>query len=109
MAGFEKLIADLDIIASLQVEFGEFVVDDSTLALDTIREVGHAGHFFGAEHTLARFRTCFHRPVIATKQNIERWACRRLVDGRAALRGRLACPSRGACAATNRCRRAARG
>jgi len=73
VTGYEKLICDLDIIASLSVEYGPIVVDDEELALDAIREVGHGGHFFGVDHTMSRFRTCFYRPIIATKQNIERW------------------------------------
>ncbi|MGI9187002.1 MAG: trimethylamine methyltransferase family protein [Gaiellales bacterium] len=73
VTGYEKLICDLDIIASLCVEYGPVVVDDEELAIDVIREVGHGGHFFGVDHTLTRFRTCFHRPVVASKQNIERW------------------------------------
>ena len=73
VTGYEKLICDLDIIASLCVEYGPVIVDDEELALDAIREVGHGGHFFGVDHTMTRFRTCFHRPVVASKQNIERW------------------------------------
>lgn len=73
VTGFEKLIADLDIISSLCVEYGPVVVDDDELAIDVIREVGHGGHFFGVEHTLERYRTCFHRPVVGTTQNIQRW------------------------------------
>jgi trimethylamine--corrinoid protein Co-methyltransferase len=73
VTGYEKLIADLDLISSLEVEHGPLVVDDATLALDAIREVGHAGHFFGVDHTLERFRTCFHRPAVAVKQNVARW------------------------------------
>lgn len=73
VTGYEKMVADLDLIASLAVEHGSLVVDDETLALDTIREVGHAGHFFGVDHTLERFRTCFHRPAVAVKQNLARW------------------------------------
>ena len=55
------------------VEYGPVEIDDATLALDAIREVGHGGHFFGVDHTMERYRTCFHRPVVASKQNIERW------------------------------------
>jgi trimethylamine---corrinoid protein Co-methyltransferase len=36
-------------------------------------EVGHGGHFFGAEHTLERFRDCFWRPTVATTDNVDRW------------------------------------
>ena len=73
VTSFEKVIADLDLIASLQVEFGPFIVDDDTLALDAIREVGPGGHFFGVEHTMERFRTCFHRPTLASTANLDRW------------------------------------
>jgi trimethylamine--corrinoid protein Co-methyltransferase len=73
VAGYEKLIVDLDIIASLCVEYGPVAVDADELALDAIREVGHGGHFFGVEHTLNRFRDCFHRPAVATTMNVERW------------------------------------
>ena len=73
VTGFEKLVADVDMIGSLMVEYGPVEIDDATLALDAIREVGHGGHFFGVDHTMERYRTCFHRPVVASKQNIERW------------------------------------
>jgi len=73
VAGYEKLIADLDIIASLCVEYGPVPVDEGELALDAIREVGPGGHFFGVDHTLSRFRDCFHRPAVATTMNVERW------------------------------------
>jgi len=35
--------------------------------------VSHGGHFFGASHTLTRFRDCFYRPILATTSNFERW------------------------------------
>lgn len=73
VAGFEKLIVDLDVIASVCVEYGPIAVDADALALDAIREVGHGGHFFGVEHTLARYRDCFHRPALASTMNVERW------------------------------------
>jgi len=73
VTGYEKLVADVDMIGSLMVEYGPVEIDDATLAIDAIREVGHGGHFFGVDHTMERYRTCFHRPVVASKQNIERW------------------------------------
>lgn len=73
VAGYEKLMIDVDIIGSLCAEYGPLVVDDDELALDAIREVGPGGHFFGVDHTLARFRDCFHRPAVATTMNVERW------------------------------------
>ena len=36
-------------------------------------EVGHAGHFFGAAHTLENFRDCFYRPTVWTTDNYSAW------------------------------------
>ena len=61
---------------SLQMvaEFLEpLVVDDATLGLDAIREVGPGGHFFGCEHTQARYRTAFYAPMVSDWRNFESW------------------------------------
>ena len=44
-----------------------------SLAFDAHAEVGHAGHFLGAAHTLERFRTCFYRPIAFSTANYQRW------------------------------------
>jgi trimethylamine--corrinoid protein Co-methyltransferase len=31
------------------------------------------GHFFGTAHTLARFETAFHRPLLSDWSNFENW------------------------------------
>ena len=50
------------------------VVDDDTLAIDTIDEVGpRCGHFFGTAHTQARFRDAFYRPLLSDWRNYETW------------------------------------
>jgi trimethylamine--corrinoid protein Co-methyltransferase len=48
-------------------------IDEASLAYDAHVEVGHGGHFFGAMHTLERFRDCFWRPTVASTENFERW------------------------------------
>ena len=48
-------------------------VDEASLALDAMREVGPGGHFFGAEHTQARYRTAFHKPMLSDWRNWETW------------------------------------
>jgi trimethylamine--corrinoid protein Co-methyltransferase len=56
---------------------GEFlqpiVVDDDTLGLDAIAEVGPGGHFFGAQHTLAHYETAFYAPMVSDWRNFETW------------------------------------
>ncbi len=68
-----KFVADVELIDLLQAQFTPLEVDEASLALDAHVEVGHGGHFFGAQHTLERFRECFWRPTVATTENIDRW------------------------------------
>ncbi len=73
VAGFEKLIVDLDIVRTLCAEFTPVDIDDAALAFGAHDEVRHGGHFLGAAHTMERFRDCFHRPLLATTENFQRW------------------------------------
>ncbi len=72
-AGFEKLILDADLLQMAAAFLDPVVVDDETLGLDAIREVGPGGHFFGAAHTQSRFRTAFHKPMLSDWRNFETW------------------------------------
>ena len=36
-------------------------------------EVGPGGHFFGAAHTMARYRNAFYAPMISDWRNYESW------------------------------------
>jgi len=73
VASFEKFAADCELLDLLLHQFTPVDVDDASLAYGAHVEVGHGGHFFGAEHTLERFRECFWRPTIASTENIDRW------------------------------------
>jgi trimethylamine---corrinoid protein Co-methyltransferase len=73
VTSFEKFVADCEILDLLLHQFTASDVDDASLAYGAHVEVGHGGHFFGAEHTLERFRDCFWRPTIASTENIDRW------------------------------------
>lgn len=72
-ASFEKMVIDADLLHMVSASLDPFVVDDDTLAFDAIAAVGPGGHFFGTEHTQARFRTEFHRPMISDWRNYESW------------------------------------
>jgi trimethylamine--corrinoid protein Co-methyltransferase len=72
-ASLEKIVMDAEVLrgwaAMLKpVEFGE-----ADLGLDAIRAVAPGGHFFGSPHTLARYETAFHRPILADWSNYENW------------------------------------
>ncbi len=72
-AGYEKMILDAELLQMVSAFLDPIVVDESSLGLDAIREVGPGGHFFGAAHTQERFRTAFHRPMVSDWRNFETW------------------------------------
>src|SRR5205814_4361008 len=73
VTSFEKFAADCEVRDLLLHQFTPVEVDDASLVFGPHVEVGHGGHFFGAEHTLERFRGCFWRPTVASTENIDRW------------------------------------
>ncbi|MGH3365871.1 MAG: trimethylamine methyltransferase family protein, partial [Nocardioidaceae bacterium] len=73
VAGYEKFVVDVELLQMLQVEFTPLEIDEASLAFDAHTEVGHGGHFLGANHTLERFRSCFYRPLLSSSENYERW------------------------------------
>ena len=44
------------------------------IALDAIKSVGNAGHFFGIQHTQDRYTTAFYQPFLSDWKNYEGWA-----------------------------------
>jgi trimethylamine---corrinoid protein Co-methyltransferase len=73
VAGYEKFIVDVEILQMMQVEFTPLEIDEDSMAFGAHEEVGHGGHFLGAQHTMERFRTCFYRPILSSSENYERW------------------------------------
>ena len=41
--------------------------------LEAIASVPTGGHFFGSQHTLARYETAFYQPLVSNWQNYENW------------------------------------
>jgi trimethylamine---corrinoid protein Co-methyltransferase len=72
-ASFEKLIIDAEMLQMMAAYCEPFAVDTESLALDAIRDVGPAGHYFGTAHTLARYETAFYTPLISNWDNYENW------------------------------------
>jgi trimethylamine--corrinoid protein Co-methyltransferase len=73
VTSFEKFAADCELLDLLQWQFAPLEIDEASLAFDAHVEVGQGGHFFGAQHTLERFRDCFWRPTVASTENFDRW------------------------------------
>ncbi len=72
-AGFEKFIVDVDLLQMVDAYMEPLVVDDASLAIDAIRDVGPGGHFFGTAHTQARYKDAFYAPIISDWRNYETW------------------------------------
>ncbi len=72
-ASYEKFIIDAEALAMFQHMLDGFTIDESTLALDSIAEVGAGGHHFGTAHTQERFSTEFYQTFLADRQGYENW------------------------------------
>ena len=73
VASYEKLILDAEMLQMMRVWSDGIQVNDDTLGLDAIREVGPGGHFFGAAHTLERYQDAFYQPLVSDWSNYENW------------------------------------
>lgn len=72
-ASFEKLVMDADLLQMMAETMAPITVDEASLGLDTIAEVGPGGHFFGTAHTLERYQTAFYEPLVSDWRNYEAW------------------------------------
>jgi trimethylamine--corrinoid protein Co-methyltransferase len=72
-ASYAKMVLDADLLHMVSALLEPVVVDEDTLAVDAIAEVGPGGHFFGVGHTQARYRDAFYRPMISDWRNYESW------------------------------------
>ena len=81
-ASFEKLVIDCEMLQMMSAYFDPPVVDVDTLALDAVREVGPAGHFFGAAHTMQRYERAFYSPLVSNWDNYDTWMERGQITAR---------------------------
>jgi trimethylamine--corrinoid protein Co-methyltransferase len=73
-ASYEKFILDveqLQILAEMLQPLGASADD---FALDAIAEAGPGGHFFGTQHTMARYRDAFYSPLVSDWRNYGAWS-----------------------------------
>jgi trimethylamine---corrinoid protein Co-methyltransferase len=74
VASYEKFVLDCDLLQMVTEFMQPLEINEDTLGLDAIREVGPGGHFFGAAHTLARYTDAFYAPMISDWRNHQQWA-----------------------------------
>ncbi|APG46882.1 trimethylamine methyltransferase family protein [Phaeobacter porticola] len=73
VADFEKFVMDADQLGALHGLAKGVVVDDDTLAMGAIREVGPGGHYLGCEHTQANFKSAFWKSDLLDYKPFETW------------------------------------
>lgn len=73
VCSLEKFILDVEGLAVMQRMLDGFQIDEASLALDAVAEVGPGGHHLGTAHTLARYRSAFYMPIVSDRQNYDKW------------------------------------
>ena len=74
VASFEKFVMDADQLGTLHKMAQGVTVDEDSLAMDAIREVGPSGHYLGCAHTQAHFKTAFWRSDLLDYKPYETWS-----------------------------------
>lgn len=70
---FEKVIMDVENLAMMQHMLAGPEWTEDAFALDSIDEVGPAGHNFGTAHTQARFENAFYNSFLHDRRNFGTW------------------------------------
>ena len=73
VASFEKLVMDVEMLQNMSylLQPTEFSTDD--FGFEALAETPPGGHFFGADHTLARYKSAFYSPFLSDWTNYEGW------------------------------------
>ncbi|WP_435257518.1 trimethylamine methyltransferase family protein [Thioclava sp. FR2] len=71
--GYEKFINDVEACQMLAELCAPLKEAPEELALDALAEVPPGGHFFAAEHTMARYEQALYAPLVADLSNHGNW------------------------------------
>jgi trimethylamine--corrinoid protein Co-methyltransferase len=69
----EKFVVDEEICSAMLRMAEGFEINDDTLALDCIGEIGPCGNFMTHDHTLDNFKTEMWRPALFSRENFSKW------------------------------------
>ena len=73
-ASYEKMVQDADMLQMIYAFLEPLEISLESLAVSTIGEVGPGGHFFGTDHTQARYKNAFFAPMVSDWRNFESWS-----------------------------------
>ncbi len=72
-SSYEKTIMDAQMIQMMGALNPRIPFDDLEEVIEAIGNVGPGGHFLNADHTMPRYMTAFHRPLISDWRPYEFW------------------------------------
>lgn len=72
-ASLEKFIIDVEMLQMFASLMQPVSCDEDSLAMSAFAEVEPGGHFFGTQHTLARYENAFYSPLLSDWSNFETW------------------------------------
>ena len=70
---YEKFIIDDEMCGMVKRIKKGFKVNNDTLGLNAIKEVGPGGHFLDKDHTLEHFRGELYQPTISNRDDFDGW------------------------------------
>ncbi|MBP5857386.1 trimethylamine methyltransferase family protein [Marivibrio halodurans] len=73
VASFEKLVVDAEILQHIISFLKPIDTSPAEIATEAIAAVAPGGHFFGTEHTMARYETAFYAPFLSDWRTQENW------------------------------------
>ncbi|WP_323036655.1 trimethylamine methyltransferase family protein [Pararhodobacter sp.] len=75
IASPEKFVMDCEVLQMIQRYFepATYATTPEDIALDAVKQVGAGGHYFGCEHTQARYTNAFYSPIVSDWRNYEAW------------------------------------
>jgi trimethylamine--corrinoid protein Co-methyltransferase len=73
VASYEKVVLDVEMLQNLAAFLAPATPDADEDVVAAIAAVAPGGHFFGTDHTMARYETAFHVPLLSDWQNHGAW------------------------------------
>jgi trimethylamine---corrinoid protein Co-methyltransferase len=67
-------VTDVETLQTIAELCVQTPADADAIGFDAIAEVQPGGHFFAAQHTMARYRTAFYAPLVADWSNYGAWS-----------------------------------
>jgi len=73
-ASMEKFILDIEMLQTFAEIFQPLDASDAEIGFDALAEVDPGGHFFAAQHTMARYQDAFYAPLVSDWRNYGQWS-----------------------------------